>query len=224
MTGSIVAGRRRLIGSRRARSWAGLLALEALALVVYFAAVPADVVALRYLLYPFVWINAGVWAVRRISPVADGPRHRALGLAVAAAYFLAVMAIPGKLGFGVAGAAMDLRVGWYAPGWGPLLAFQSPWLRLFLVPFEVVGYGALSYLVYANALQFAREAFSGALGLVTCVGCTVPVLAPAVGLLGGPASSLTTTAYAWSYDVGTVIFILTLGLLVASHEGRLPWR
>ncbi|WP_423751870.1 DUF7546 family protein [Salinirarus marinus] len=48
---------------------------------------------------------------------------------------------------------------------------------------------------------------------MTCVGCTVPVFVPLVGLLGGPAASLTTTAYEWSYDLGTLFFILTLGLL-----------
>jgi len=92
----------------------------------------------------------------------------------------------------------------YAPGWGPLVAFTSPWLRLYLVPFEVLGYASLAYLVYANVLDLTRSTFSGALGLVTCVGCTVPVLTPLVGVLGGPAAGLTTTAYAWSYDIGTI--------------------
>jgi len=76
----------------------------------------------------------------------------------------------------------------YAPGWGPLVAFTSPWLRLYLVPFEVLGYASLAYLVYANVLDLTRSTFSGALGLVTCVGCTVPVLTPLVGVLGGPAA------------------------------------
>jgi len=107
----------------------------------------------------------------------------------------------------------------YAPGWGPLVAFTSPWLRLYLVPFEVLGYASLAYLVYANVLDLTRSTFSGALGLVTCVGCTVPVLrrhssAFSVGL----PPALTTTAYAWSYDIGTIIFLLTVGLLSWSHR------
>jgi len=39
-----------------------------------------------------------------------------------------------------------------------------------------------------------------------------------VGVLGGPAAGLTTTAYAWSYDIGTIIFLLTVGLLSWSHR------
>jgi len=47
----------------------------------------------------------------------------------------------------------------------------------------------------------------------------VPVLTPLVGVLGGPAVGLgTTTAYAWSYDIGTIIFLLTVGLLSWSHR------
>lgn len=210
--------------SRRVRGWVALLALEALAVATYFAVTPDRVGSLRYVVYPFVWINAGLWAVLRTSPAPASRRHRLLGVAVGVAYFLAVMAIPGKVGVGAPGAAVGLRFGWYVPGWGPLVAFTSPWLSLFLVPFEVVGYAALSYLVHANVLRVARGALPGALGLVTCVGCTVPVLAPMVGLLGGPATSLSTTAYAWSYDVGTLVYLVAVWLLFASHEGRLPWR
>lgn len=212
-----------LIGSRRARAWAGLLAVELVAVAAYFAATPGEPGQLRYVVYPFVWINAGLWAVLRTAPRPGNRRHRLLGLAVGAGYFLLVMAVPGNVGLGAA-AEPSLRVGWYVPGWGPLVAIASPWVRLYLVPFEVAGYAALAYLVYANALSLTRGTLSGALGLVTCVGCTVPVLAPVLGLLGGPAAGLATTAYAWSYDVGTALYLLTLGLLVASHEGRLPPR
>lgn len=212
-----------LVGSRRARGWAALFALEALAVGAYFAVEPGDPGSFRYVIYPFVWINAGLWAVRRASPAAGSRRHRLLGLAIGAGYFLLVMAVPGNVGPGMA-PEPGMRVGWYVPGWGPLIAIASPWVRLYLVPFEVAGYAALGYLVYANTLDLARGTLSGALGLVTCVGCTVPVVAPLVGLLGGPATSLSTTAYAWSYDIGTVLYLITLGLLLASHEGRLPWR
>ena len=223
MSAGTVAPPWAVVGSRRAAAWAALLAVEALAVAGYFATASAQVGEVRYLLYPFVWINVGLWAVLRVSPAAGDRRHRLLGLAVGAAYFLVVMAVPGNLGLGTAG-DLSVRVGWYAPGWGPLLAVSSPWVRLFVVPFEAIGYAALSYLVYANALRLARGTLSGALGLATCVGCTVPVLAPLIGLLGGPASGLATTAYAWSYDLGTLLFVATVGLLVASHEGALPWR
>lgn len=223
MTAGTVSSPAALAATRRAWAWVALVAAEGAVLAAYFAAGPAEVGEVRYLVYPFVWINAGLWAVLRVRPAPGNRRHQLLGLGVGAGYFLLVMAVPGNVGLGDAG-AVSVRVGWYAPGWGPLFAVTSPWVRLFLVPFEVLGYAALAYLVYANALRFARGTLTGTLGLVTCVGCTVPVLAPVVGLLGGPASGLATTAYTWSYDVGTLLFLATVGLLVASHEGSLPWR
>ena len=198
MSVGAVAAPGRLLGSRRVRLWLALLAVEALLLGAYLAVVEPGGVTVRYLLYPFVWIDAGLLAVAAASPMPGSTRHRALGLTIAGGYFLVVMAVPGNVGLGAAGAPVDLRIGWYAPGWGPLVAFGSPWLRLFLVPFEVVGYAALSYLVYANVLDLTRGVLPGVLGLATCGGCTVPVLAPVVGLLGGPAAGLTSTAYAWS--------------------------
>lgn len=207
---------------RDAVVWTVVLALEALALVGYFAATSATTTQSRYVVYPFVWINAGLWAVLQTTPTPQNRRHRFLGVLVAVGYFLVVMAIPGNVGLGGLATGIDLRIAWYAPGWGPLLAFDSPWIRLYLVPFEVLGYVSLAYLVYANVLSVARGTIASVLGIATCVGCTVPILAPAVGLLGGPATALTTTAYQWSYDVGTVFFLVTLGLLYVSHRRSEP--
>lgn len=217
MTGGALATRSAVIGSRRHRAWLGLFVLEGLALAGYFAVAPGTTGPVRYLVYPLVWINAGLWAAVRTEPTPGSRGHRLVGVAAAVAYFLLVMVVPGKLGFGPVIAPVDLRVAWYAPGWGPLVALSGP-VRLYLVPFEVVGYASLSYLVYANALDASRGVLSGALGLVTCVGCTVPVLVPVVGLLGGPAAGLATTAYRVSYDLGTAVFLVTLGLLYAAHR------
>ncbi|MFB6354097.1 MAG: hypothetical protein ABEJ92_08435 [Halobacteriales archaeon] len=209
-----------------ARRWVpvalGVALLEASLVAGYFALVPAEPTGeLRYLAYPFVWINAGVWAVRRSSPTAGSRAHAWLARALAAAYFVLLLWVPGNVGLGTLSPAHlglhHLRVAWLAPGWGPIVAYDGI-VRLYLVPFEVVGYASLAYLVYANLLAATRSALSGALGLVTCVGCTVPVLAPLVGLLGGPAASLATTAYAYSYDIGTAVFLLALGLLAWSHR------
>jgi hypothetical protein len=199
--------------------WIAVLAIEAYLLVAYFALTPATPSGgLRYLLYPFVWINAGLWVLRAVSPDPRARTHRVIGLAVAGAYLFVLLYLPGTIGFGAAGRPIDLRVAMYAPGWGPLVAFSSPWLRLYLVPFQVIGYASLAYLVYANVLVLTRSVLSGVLGLVTCIGCTAPALAALLGLIGGPTASLTTTAYAWSYDIGTAIFLFTIGLLTWSYR------
>lgn len=215
------AARRRLpdVG-RTAAGWTALLVLEALSLWTYLAVTGAGPGQVRYLLYPFVWINAGAWAVANTDPRPGTARHRWLAGAVAAGYFLAVMWIPGNVGLGHVDGHLHLaglRVASAPPGWGPVVAYAGI-VRLYLVPFEVVGYLALSYLVYANALAVTRGTVGGALGLATCVGCTVPVVAPLAGALGGPAAGLATTAYAASYDLGTGLFAITLGVLYAGHR------
>lgn len=201
-----------------ATSWGALLVLETVLLLGYFSLTPAAPGSeIRYLVYPFVWINVAVYGVRRVGPHPRSRLHLGVAAVLAIAYFLVVMAIPGNIGFGTPGIEPSVRIGWYAPGWGPLVAVASPWLRLYLVPFEVIGYLGLTYLVFANLLALTRGTVSGLLGLATCIGCTVPILAPVAGILGGPATGLTATAYQWSYDLGTVIFVLSIGVLVASH-------
>lgn len=208
----------------RGRVPAGLLfgvaviAVEVAAVLAYFQLAAADPDQdLRYLVYPFIWINAGLWAVVRADPQPRSRWHRRLGIAVGVAYFLGVMIVPGNLGWSSLSTPVAARVGWYAPGWGPLVAVTGP-VRLYLIPFEVVGYFALAYLVYVTVLDAIRGALAGFLGLATCVGCTVPVVAPLAGLLGGPASGLVTTAYVWSYDLGTLLFVATLGVMSIGHR------
>jgi len=203
---------------RTLRPWVALFLVLVYAVMAYFWVTDATPTReVRYVLYPLVWITVGAWAVAATDPAPSNRRHLVLAAVVAAIYFLVMLWVPGNIGHGHA-ASVAWRVEMYSPGWGPLVAVVSPWVRLFLVPFEVVGYAALAYLVYANVLTLARGTVGGALGLVTCVGCTVPVLAPLVGVLGGPATSLTTTAYAYSYDLGTLFFVATVAILYHSHR------
>jgi len=206
------------IERRTARFWIVVVLLEFL-LLAYFALTTAEpTTEVRYLVYPFVWINAGLWAVRRDHPHSgdantSSSRDRHCDrIPVRRSVHSRDDRVRGHR-YTNRSSYSDVRT-----RVGTLVAFTSPWLRLYLVPFEVLGYASLAYLVYANVLDLTRSTFSGALGLVTCVGCTVPVLTPLVGVLGGPAAGLTTTAYAWSYDIGTIIFLLTVGLLSWSHR------
>lgn len=199
---------------RDIRPWVAVFILQLYAVFAYFEFTGASPTGeLRYLVYPLVWMTVAAWAIVTVDlPVND--RRQLLGASlVGVAYFLLVLWIPGNIGLGTPGGAFAFRVEMYSPGWGPLLVVTGPSLRLFLVPFEVIGYAGLAYLVTANVLQLSRGALSGMLGLVTCVGCTVPVLVPLIGIIGGPATSLTTTAYAYSYDIGTALFVITIALL-----------
>ncbi len=194
----------------------GTLALlgsvEAILVIGYIAYSGTTVTEVRYLVYPFIWINVIAYAVIRVRPPTTDPSRLAIGGTVALAYFGVLAWLTGMVGWGHGG-ALDLRVASAVPGWGPIVSVSGPITGVF-IPFEVIGYLGLSYLVGLNAIALSRKLFSGLLGVASCVGCTVPVLVPLVGALGGPSSGLATTAYAWSYDLGTVIFVVTAWLLL----------
>lgn len=205
-------------------TWTLVLFTEFLLVAGYLAFSSTTADTLRYVVYPFVWINVGVLAAFSIDPTPQNRRHWALGSVVAGGYYLVLLYTASNIGWNPLTTEWSLSVSQATPGWGPLLVATGPGFSLTPIPFEVVGYAALAYLLYANVLQISRSVLAGALGLVTCVGCTVPILAPAIGLLGGPASSLTTTAYQYSYDLGTVFFVVTVGILYASATRTIPSR
>ncbi|MFW5918776.1 MAG: DUF7546 family protein [Halanaeroarchaeum sp.] len=212
---------RRLDGETIA-TWTLVLFTEFLLVAGYLAFSSTSADSIRYVVYPFVWINVGVLAAASIDPEPQNTRHRTVGLLVAAGYFLVLLYTASNVGPNPLSEPWSFDIALATPGWGPLLVATGPGFSLTPIPFEVIGYAALSYLLYANVLRISRSVLAGALGLVTCVGCTVPILAPAIGLLGGPASSLTTTAYQYSYDLGTVLFVVTVAILYASAAGTIP--
>ncbi|MFW6448715.1 MAG: DUF7546 family protein [Halobacteriota archaeon] len=179
--------------------------------------------SIRYHVYPFVWINVALFAVLRSRPVRAGRRARLVAAGIAFAYLGLLLWLPGNLSYDPAGAlgtGFEWRMA--VPGWGPVFAFEGAALRLRLVPFEAIGYAGLSYLVYLNLLLVSRASLAAVAAVGTCVGCTVPVLVPLLGLLGGAGSSLASTAYAWSYDVGTALFVVVAAVLLWSQLAGRP--
>jgi len=193
-----------------------VLNAEFLLLAVYLILSNHTAGAIRYLLYPFVWINVAGYAALNTSPVAQSDRQRYAAAAVAAGYFLVV----GYFG-GLYGPAMDMpgmsptgfSIGWLPPGWGPALLYQGEYLRMSLLPFKVVGYLGLAYLVYATILDAAGSAISGIVGLFSCVSCSWPIVATLVTGVAGAGSGLATTISSGSYDISTVVFVVTVALL-----------
>ncbi|WP_327051802.1 DUF7546 family protein [Halomicrococcus gelatinilyticus] len=193
-----------------------VLNAEFLLLALYLTVSNHQVGAIRYLLYPFVWINVAGYAVLKTDPVAQSDRQRYAAAAVAAGYFLVV----GYFG-GLYGPAMDMpgmpstgfSIGWLPPGWGPALLYGGEHVRLSLLPFKVVGYLGLAYLVYATILDAAGSAISGIVGLFSCVSCSWPIVASLVTGVAGAGSGLATTIASGSYDISTVVFVVTVALL-----------
>ena len=189
----------------------GLVGCELLLLVVYFTRSSTSVLAPRYVLYPFVWINVAVLALLVVDrPRADGGRR--LAAAVVAVLYLGVLAwLDGTVAAGTG--AGTVRVFALSPGWGPALLYDGV-VRLALFPYRVVGYAALAYLVYALVADTVGSGIvGGAVGLLSCVSCALPVAAALLsGLLGG-SIGLTVATNPLSYDLSTLAYVVSVGLL-----------
>lgn len=203
----------RFVPTRKALLYAALLLNGELALVLFYFAVsssvPTDPVVLAY---PFVWINASIWAVSRVDLPDASRRQRLLALGVGVAYFLLLGGIGGVYMFH--GADLGARISWLSPGWGPALVYSGSVLTVSLLPFKVVGYATLAYLVAATVLDAAKTGVAGLLGLFACVSCTWPIAATVLTGAFGSASALAAAAQNEPYALSTVVFVSSVLLLV----------
>ncbi|MFC7136808.1 DUF7546 family protein [Halobaculum litoreum] len=198
--------------------WAAVLGVEAALLVAYFSLADATVLRLGYVLAPFVWIDAGIWAVARTDPPPAPRRRRLAAGTLATGYFLLLLAVTGLLGPGSGGSVVWLELGGGSPGWGPVIRYGGALVSVTFVPFRVVGYLALAYLVYVATLEASAAALSGALGLAACVSCGFSVVLSLVaGLTGGSAAALG-AVYAASVEVSTGVFLLAVLLLTLGPD------
>ena len=205
--------------------WAGILLNAEIALtVLYLLLAEVTVTQWRYLVYPFVWLNVSAWALVKTDPVPQSRRGRYLAAGIAAGYFLLLAYVGGLLSQGLAfhhagGAAVadhhsvGWRLAWLPPGWGPAVLYSGMTVSLTLMPYKLVGYLTLAYLVYATVLDAAGSAVSGLLGLVSCVSCTWPVIASLAAGIAGSGTAVAAAASEWSYALGTVMFVVTVALL-----------
>jgi hypothetical protein len=204
----------RLRPTRGTLLWGALLVnAELLALLLYLAQPDVTPTAIRYYVYPFVWINVGLWAFVRVTPPSASRRRRLVAGALAVGYFLVLSFVGGLVGPGLGAMATGLRIAPLPPGSGPALIYGGESLRLVLIPYKLVGYAALASLVYATALDVAGSAVGGVLGLFSCVSCTWPVLASLVGGVAGGSSAVAGVALSSSYGLSTAVFVLTVALL-----------
>jgi hypothetical protein len=167
----------------------------------------------RYSVYGLLWLFVGIAVLWKADPAPTDSRTRRRAVAVAAVYFAALAVAGGLVTLPGAGESWGARLVPLPPGWGPAPVLTTPYLVVGLVPARVVGYLALSYLVYATVIDAVGSAVSGLLGLLSCVSCTWPVLASvATGVIGG-GSAVATVALGFSYDLSTAVFLVTVGLL-----------
>ncbi|MHB9288773.1 hypothetical protein ACKVMT_17225 [Halobacteriales archaeon Cl-PHB] len=191
-----------------------LTVAELLLLAIYFLATPASVSKLRYALYPFVWINVGLWAVLETDLPEAPPRRQVVAGAVALFYLATLLILAGLVGTHaptLQSGTTGIFVGTGSPGHVGV-TISTAYGYVALIPFRVVGYLALTYLVYTTLLDTVGGLLSGAIGLFSCISCTFPILASVATAIGGSAA-LTSAVFQLSLDLSTLIFVVAVGLL-----------
>ncbi|MFD1514878.1 DUF7546 family protein [Halomarina rubra] len=208
--------------------WLGPVVLaEALLLVGYFGLTGARPTEPRYVLYPFVWINLGLVALVETRPRPASRRLRLLAAVVALGYFLVLAWLSGLLALelGPSTHSHAALAGWQvtlsAPGWGPRIGYVTTMGHVYFVPYRVVGYLALAYLVFARTLDASAAVLSGVVGLVACVSCAFPLAASVAAGALGPSAALATSPF--SFDLSTLAFVATVALLYWSPQLSPPF-
>ncbi|WP_136687313.1 DUF7546 family protein [Halorhabdus amylolytica] len=204
--------------SRETLVWGALLVnTEALLIGGYLLVSESQLLnlaALRLYAYPFVWINVSLWALVRVRPPATPTRRRLIAGTLAAGYLLVLsylgglVSLAGSSGFDVSVNALTIP-----PGWGPTVVIDAAGgVMVTAIPFKVLGYVTLSYLVYAMVVQ-AAGFVPAILGLFSCVSCVwAAVVVPLTGAIGG-STALAGMVYAGGYDLSTAVFVLAVLLL-----------
>lgn len=191
--------------------------VEFLLVAGYFLATPARITDLRYVVYPLVWINVGLWAMVRTPLPRGSGRAKLIAGALSIGYFVLLAWLSGLIGvhtheylprglYLVGDGAMG------SIGWGPRIAFVADAFYLYFIPYKVIGFLSLAYLVYTTLLEATDAALSGAIGVFTCVSCAFPVFSSlAAGLLG--PSAFIAAVYEVSVDLSTFVFVIAVALL-----------
>ena len=188
------------------------------AIMAYLNGTDAAITVLRSLAYPIIWITVSLAAAVWIGQTVQGRPRRWRGVAVGGGYTLMIAWLTGLLGSTTGG--FPLRVHAAPPGWGPIILYDSGLVRLSIVPFKLIAYLALGYVIYALVAAHRGSIRAAALGVVSCVSCTGPLLVAVIGAIGG--TQATTAVATAGYDIATVALVATFGLLVAVVARQQP--
>lgn len=205
---AVVTGRSR----QKLVVWAAILNAELLLMVGYYALVPAIPSDALQLAYPWIWINASIWAVSRVDVSPTSRRARWLAVGVGVGYLLILGYFGGIYQF--AGSGSGFRLAALPPGWGPLPIYSATVFTVVLLPFKVIGFATLAYLVAATVADAAATGLAGLVGLFSCVSCTWPLLATVLTGVFGSASAAASVVSGQPYGVSTVVFLASVALLV----------
>ena len=189
--------------------------------VAVFAAATASYVSVqqptltdaRVLVYPTLWSTAGIVSAVWVDRTVRVRPRRWLGVVVGVGYTLALCWVSGIVGASAGMPTSQLVL--TLPGWGPILLYDNGLVSLSIVPFKLVAYLCLGYIV-AVLVAAAGSARTAALGLASCVSCAAPLLLAVAGLFGG--TQATTMVASAGYDLATIVLVVTFGLLVRAAQ------
>lgn len=195
---------------------AALVNIEFLLVAIYLLVAPVTPTGIAVYIYPFVWINVALWAIWRVDAPSVNRRRQYGASFIALSYFLLLGYLGGLYGLGSEAMVSGLRLEYVSlpPGWGPALLYSGEWVRFALLPFKVIGYLTLGYLIYVTILDTATSAAAGLLGLFSCVSCVLPIIAAVASGFVGAGGALVTIASVQSYSLSTAVFVITVLLLV----------
>lgn len=167
---------------------------------------------------PFIWFTASVWVIWHTRPVTKRRVYRIGAALVVALYLIVMFYFSGLLGpstshFGQLTGPSGFGITWgRSLGWSPVFVYTGNLITVSLIPYHAVGLFALAYLVYDALLDFSQSAVGGIVGIVACPACVSPLFA--VLLAGGLSGSSTMLLLgAYGYEIATVLFLMTIGIL-----------
>lgn len=189
-----------------------LVAVEVLAVVLWFMFADWSVLRPVSVAHPLVWLNIAAFALIVTDRPTATRRDRFLVGALALGYLGVLGWVAGALKHGIGG--YDVAIIWLPPGWGPAVQISSPWIRGTLFPYQVVGYVTLAYLLYVAILDAVQPVSGALLGFASCVGCTLPLAATALPLLLGGSAPISVEGLGRPAAIGTVVFALSVAILL----------
>ncbi|MDZ7747089.1 MAG: hypothetical protein U5K28_11530 [Halobacteriales archaeon] len=197
--------------------WGAILNTQLLLVILYSILVSGPPGSLRgvfILVMPWIWLDISWWAYRNTSMPRVVGRRKTVAALLAGGYFLVLAFVGGVLLPGIGERATGLRLVTYQipPGFAPALLYSGERLVVNLIPYKVVGYLALAWLVYGTVADASGSVGAGVLGLFSCVSCVLPVIAGVLTTVTGSAGFAATIGQQ-SYLLSTTVFVVTVLLL-----------
>jgi hypothetical protein len=202
---------------RRAEFWVVVVTIELGLLAGYFWFTPSGLTGLastRFVFYPLLWINAAIYAVGRVELPSAPPDRRILVGAIAIGYFLALAWFGGLIRADSIGEPGVYLLSLGSPGWGPRIAVVTPLGYLQVIPYRLIGYPALAFLLYARLLETGGALARSAVGLLSCASCSLPLFAAIAGGGLGLGAGIGPTLANSALDLSTAAYLLAVGLLL----------